>query len=389
MESLRGAIGFSTRTTSSPTHENRRPFSTERNEMRLNSFLLLIGVTATTVLHSQLSAHEWKDKSGHYRVEAELVNANNELVILRTADHRLIAIDLVQLSDADQALVHSKMENSGKISGPAKSNNPFTPLVETAVAGELSPKPLAEITSETSVSESNFKQHSAAGVGEWLLTDGQRIRGDFLGFDLKPLSIKRALSEVYVGGVLFSQLDPIYQHILPMVIAHLENAKIDDVRDIEEWLKKSGPGPWTYKIEAVMIETPRRGSVAIPTFLLEKSEFDSIAVPLRRWREALASEVSEEEKNSYFDRERFMTQASMAARVADSRVEQQARYMRLELLAVASGATDLWNVSLIPNSGYGYPYQVLVPGQNSDDARGIALQRYPNYTVGGIARHFR
>lgn len=38
-------------------------------------------------------------------------------------------------------------------------------------------------------------------------------------------------------------------------------------------------------------------------------------------------------RNSYFDRERFMTRASMAAQVADASVEQQARYMRLELLA--------------------------------------------------------
>jgi len=357
--------------------------------MKSNTCLLLIAIMANTALHGSLYAHEWKDKSGHYRIEAELVTANKDMVVLRTADHRLIAVDLIQLSEADQALVRSKMETSVKTSGPTKSNNPFTPLAETAGVAELSPKPLTEITPDTTGTASSLKHPSATGAGEWPLIDGQRIGGDFLGFDLKPLSIKRALSEVYVGGVLFSQLDPVYQHILPMVIAHLEKAKIEDVRDIEKWLVKSGPGPWTYKIEAVMVETPSRGSVAIPTFLLEKSSLDSIAVPLRRWREALASEVSEEERNIYFDRERFMTQASMAARVADSSVEQQARYMRLELLAAASGATDLWNVSLTPNSGYGYPYYVIVPGQNSDAARVAALQRYPNYTVGGIARHTR
>jgi len=359
-----------------------------RNAMRLNRFLLLIAIIFTTSFLGALSAHEWKDKSGHYRVEAEMVTANKELVILRTADHRLIAIDLVQLSEADQALVHSKMENSNESLEQAKANNPFTPLPDATVAGELSPKQLAERTSETSGTEVSLEQQNV-GVVEWLLIDGQRIRGNFTGFDLKPLSIKRASAEVYVGGVLFSRLDPIYQHILPMAIAYLENVKIDDVRDIEKWLIKSGPGPWTYKIEAVMIETPSHGSVAIPTFLLEKSIAESIAVPLGRWREALASEVSEQEKNSYFDRERFLTQAYMTARVADSNVEQQARYMRLELLAVASGATNLWNVSLIPNSGYGYPYHVLVPGQNSDNARVVALQRYPGYTAGGIAKHYR
>lgn len=269
------------------------------------------------------------------------------------------------------------------------AGNPLVPIDGTAIPAEPLPTNVAETGPGATAFKPSVAERSASTVGGWRLTDGQRIQGEFMGFDLKPLSIKRALSEVYVGGVLFSQLDPIYKHILPMTIAHLENAKIDDVRDIEKWLIKSGPGPWTYKLEAVIIETPNRGSVAIPTFLLDKSVSDAIAVPLLRWREALASQVSEEDRNSFFDRERFMTRASMAAQVADADVERQARYMRLELLAVASGAMDLWNVALLPNSGYAYPYHVLVPGQNSDEAGVAAIQRYPNYTVGGITKHTR
>ncbi len=358
--------------------------------MSLNRSLQLIAFIATTAgFLNPLFGHVWTDKSGHYRVEAELVSANKEIVVLRTADHRLLAVDLVQLSEADQALVRSKFGDPAKSLSPVASNNPFSPLPDSTAGNESTKPKLPEKSPDTSVASTSAELRSETSLGNWLLIDGQRIRGEFLGFDLKPLTIKRAQAEVYVGGVLFSQLDPVYRHILPMTIAHLEKAKIDDVRDIEEWLKKSGPGPWTYEIEAVMIETPSRGSVAIPTFLLDKSVADSIAVPLRRWREALASEVSEEDRNSYFDRERFMTRASMTARAADSSVEQQARYMRLELLAVASGATDLWNVSLIPNSGYGYPYQVLVPGQNSDQARAAAMRRFPTYTVAGIAKYSR
>ena len=356
--------------------------------MQFNSYLLTMAFVATSVgPYVSLQAHEWKDRTGHYRVEAELVSANKEIVVLRTADHRLIALDIAQLSDTDQAFVRTKMEESA--TGPVRSNSPATPSAGKTIAGESSPTKILEITPDPTAAAASVAEHNAAKVGGWRLVDGQRIHGEFTGFDLKPLSIKRVSSEVYVGGVLFSQLDPVYRHILPMTIAHLEHAKIEDVRDIEKWLKKSGPGPWTYKIEAVMIETPNRGSVAIPTFLLDKSISESIAVPLRRWREAHASNISEEERNSYYDRERFMTRASMTAQVADASVEQQARYMRLELLAVASGATDLWNVSLLPINGYGYPYHVLVPGRNSDEARVAALQRYPNYTVGGIAKNDR
>jgi len=293
----------------------------------------------------------------------------------------------MQLSDTDQAFVRAEMAKREKAAGPTSRANELTQLNGKVLSREIPHAKSPEIVETLSGSESTVAERNAATAGGWRLIDGQRIQGEFVGFDIKPLVIKRALSEVYVGGVLFSQLDPVYRNILPMTIAHLENAKIEDVRDIEKWLIKSGPGPWSYNIEAVMIETANGGKVSIPTFLLNRTAAESIALPLRRWREALASDVSEDDRNNYFDRERFMTRASMAAQLADERVEQQARYMRLELLAVASGATDLWNVSLLPRIGYGYPYHVLVPGQNSHEAGVAALQRYPNYTIGGVAKH--
>ena len=364
--------------------------SNKTRKMKINHCLLLIGFAFTTnAFCVSLSAHEWTDKTGHYRVEAELVSANHELVVLRTIDHRLIALDMDQLSEADQVFVRSKIERSSKGIGGVEIPAPLVPVKEQTKSEKSvatsDPEKITVATPALSIPS----ERSESTAGGWHLIDGQRIQGEFMGFDLKPLSIKRASSDVYVGGVLFSQLDPVYQHILPMTIAHLENAKIEDVRDIEKWLIKSGPGPWTYKIEAVLIETPNRGSVAIPTFLLDKSVSDAISVPLRRWREAIASQESEEDRNKYFDRERFLTRASMTAQTADPDVERQARYMRLELLAVASGVTDLWNVTLLPNSGFSYPYHVLVPGQNSDEARVTALQRFPNFTVGGIAKHTR
>ena len=341
------------------------------------------------ICQSTASSHEWKDKSGRFTVEAELVSANAELVVLRTADHRLIALDLVVLSDQDRAFIRTEMAKLAKVTGDAVALTPIPVLPETNEKKANGKLPDVNATDLPLSEQSSVVERTAATAGGWRLIDGQRILGEFMGFDLKPLVIKRALSEVYVGGVLFTQLDPLYKHILPMTIAHLENAKIDDVKDIENWLKKSGPGPWVYKIEAVLIETPARGTVSIPTFLLDKRTAESIAIPLRRWREALSSEVAEEDRNLYYDRERFLTRAALNAQLVDDRVEQQAQYMRLELLAAASGATDLWNISLLPQVGYGHPYNVIVPGQNSQQAEAIATQRFPGYTVGGVAKHTR
>lgn len=358
--------------------------------MTVKVFVLMFvfGCVPLSFLSNAMS-HEWTDKSGRFKVEAELVSANAELVVLRTADHRLIALDLIVLCDQDREYVRLEMANLTQPVVATASSTPLTPLPITNALKTNGKVPQVD-AKELPLSEvSSVVERTAATAGGWRLIDGQRILGDFMGFDLKPLVIKRALSEVYVGGVLFAQLDPIYQRILPMTIAHLENAKVDDVRDIENWLKKSGPGPWIYKIEAVLIETPSRGTVSIPTFLLDTRTAESIAVPLRRWRESLSSEVTEEDRNRYYDRERFLTRAAMTAQLADEQVEQQARYMRLELLAASGGIKELWNVSLLPRVGYGHPYNVIVPGQSSQQAEANAVQRFPGYTVGGISKHNR
>lgn len=196
----------------SVTRENGCPLMIKRNEMKLKSCLPLTAILATTAFHGSLGAHEWTDKSGHYRVEAELVTANKELVVLRTSDHRLIAVDLIQLSEADQVLVRLKINKTVKSSKPAKPVEPIIPLSETPIVADSLPKPLPEIAKGKAVAEPTSKQPTSTQGGEWILIDGQRTAGEFIGFDLKPLSIKRLSAEVYVGGVLFSQLDPIAKH---------------------------------------------------------------------------------------------------------------------------------------------------------------------------------
>jgi hypothetical protein len=63
------------------------------------------------------------------------------------------------------------------------------------------------------------------------------------------------------------------------------------------------------------------------------------------------------------------------------------KMLELELLAAASGATDLWEVQLFPNRGVvGYPRIVVVPGRNSEDAKRIAMQRFAGYAAGAVAQ---
>ncbi len=112
--------------------------------MRFNIILQLILLAITTAsFQGLLNAHEWKDKSGRYRVEAELVSANKELVVLRTEDHRLIALDIVHLSDENQAFVHSKLEKSIKGSVAIGAGNPLVPIDMTVIPAEPLPTNVA------------------------------------------------------------------------------------------------------------------------------------------------------------------------------------------------------------------------------------------------------
>ncbi len=49
-------------------------------------------------------------------------------------------------------------------------------------------------------------------------------------------------------------------------------------------------------------------------------------------------------------------------------MQTRTQLLQLEMLAVAAGATDLWEVALVPNTAYGHPFTVVVPARASDAA---------------------
>jgi hypothetical protein len=62
-------------------------------------------------------AREWADKSGTYKVEAELVEVRDGKVLLRKQDGKVISVPLDRLSDRDRQFVseHSAPAPGGKL----------------------------------------------------------------------------------------------------------------------------------------------------------------------------------------------------------------------------------------------------------------------------------
>ena len=101
------------------------------------------------------------------------------------------------------------------------------------------------------------------------------------------------------------------------------------------------------------------------------------------WEKWLAHEEEHEQK----ERESFYLQSQAMEYQRNQQASQKMAMMRLELLAVGAGVTDLWEVYLEPGPRVrGYPQAVVVPARDSDQASYAALQKYPGYVLGPVRK---
>ena len=74
---------------------------------------------AVLILPVTASARTWSDKTGKYKIDADLIAFNDKSVVLQRADHELGMVPINALSQADQEYLKSKpaVEESQKIVG--------------------------------------------------------------------------------------------------------------------------------------------------------------------------------------------------------------------------------------------------------------------------------
>ncbi len=153
----------------------------------------------------------WTSKTGHYKVEAEVIAFNDHLVVLKKESGELIAVELNQLSEADQKFVASQ---------------------ETKDAA---------------------KKHLDA-MQTWTGKDGLKMNGRVVAFGKRDLKVQRKLGTVHINDRKFSAIDPLHQKLVLKIISHLEKTKLEDEKQLESWAKSIGGEPKVYPLEGVLMQ---------------------------------------------------------------------------------------------------------------------------------------
>ncbi|MGE0760053.1 MAG: SHD1 domain-containing protein [Pirellulaceae bacterium] len=290
------------------------------------------------------SAREWVDSTGNYRFVGDLLAFSADSVVLKKPNNDLVFVPIAKLSQEDQAYLQSKEA-----------------------------LPLAD--------------HSASGEQTWTMRNGLTVIGRVVEYGRRDVTIQRRRGKIYVNDQLFSNLPEVKRRIVTRIVAHFENVPLANEQELEAWVTKQKGAPRTYTCEGVVLELENGDEYGVPFFFFSDQDLQVLKPGWEQWLKADAATQESTRAQEAKEREAFLLRTAAAAYQRDRAMNQQIQRMELDLLATAAGATNLWEVQLFPGPGVaGYPRAVVVPGQNSEQAKAVAMQRFPGYVPGLVAR---
>jgi hypothetical protein len=284
-------------------------------------------------------ARVWTDATGRYTLEADLVAVNERTVVLQRADHEMVAIPIGKLSQADREYLESK-----------------------------------------EAAEVHRKNND--NVQTWTLSDGTKIVGKIVEYAQRDITLQRRRGRIYVNDRQLENLPEFYQKLIPQIVAQAENLRRADRASLEAWLIRQRGQPRTLHLEGVILEAENGDEYAVPFSMFSDEDLNLLKPRWNDWQAAA-------NKKNYTGQEdrAFLLRSLAAARQRDQQVKREIAMMQLQLEAVQSGVTSLWEVTLYPAAGRGGPpLWVVMPGRNSRQATEAALQRNPGYVAGPVRR---
>ncbi|MCE3017089.1 MAG: hypothetical protein ACK56W_23405 [Pirellula sp.] len=297
--------------------------------------------------HASATAKEWTDKSGFLKIQGTILAADDKEVVIKldkkTKDHELLAVEIEQLSDADQAYLRSKeMAESMKSEGD---------------------------------------KHA------WELKNGMKVFGKVVRFVRKDVSLQRRRGKLYVNDRPIDNLPEVYQRMIPHIVEHFEKTKFADSRAFDAWVEKQRANVRTFPCEGVMIEFPNGDEYAVPLFFLADSANAILKPSYDQWVAELGYQRQAEQAQEQQRQQELYLQSQAASFQQNQQEMLKIAKLQLVMNSVSAGAVDLWEVMLYPPFGVNaYPISVVVPARNSGDASVIAMQRNPNYRLGPIRK---
>ncbi len=332
----------------------------------------------------------WSDVSGEYSVRAALVDEDDQLVILKKASGKLIAVARSELSRSDRDFLQ-------------------TDEAKRMIA-KHAPEPNEHL---------------------WKLKDGTTLRGRVVRYGCHEMIVRRDRGVIYVDGRDLLSYPEAYQNIVREIVGYFAQEKMPDHQSLVTWLARQHGESRRFLCEGVRIAWDSGEDYAVPFFLFSKEDEDFLRPGYEKWLDAelrfvasgrqpsdtnslspsdtdtinqLAAEHSSEtrragglwntssgteEQDRY---EQQLANLALRARASDYQRDLTSRQM-VELMAVSAGLIDEWRVMMIPNLGtVGPRFVAIVPARNSYAAMQEALRRYPGYTTGAVGvvwRHWR
>ena len=192
---------------------------------------------------------------------------NEKSVVLKRADHELVAIPLAELSDADREYLKSQAALDRQ-----QQVDTLLPTLK--------------------------------------LTDGTEIAGRIVDFAERDVTLRRWRGNFYVNDRRLDTLPKFYQQLLPQVVAHFETLRTVDLSGLENWLVRQRGQPREFHLEGVLVEVENGDVHAVPFFLLPEEE-------RRLWERYWKSWQATRQENRFESREdlAFLLKSLAAARL--------------------------------------------------------------------------
>jgi hypothetical protein len=273
-------------------------------------------------------ARDWTDARGRVLQTGDLIDFDDDLVVLKNADGRLVTLAASKLSKADRDY-------------------------------------LASVADEEAVAPSSRDEPT------WTLADGARITGRVANYGRGELRIQRQNGRTYVNGRPWEQINEAQQAVIVRTVAAIEKRPIRDIRGMEALLT-ANRGNLSYPIEGVILELADGDEVSVPFILLAKKDVAALKPGWEKWVAANQAEQRQEEQSAIL--------RTLATEYQRDREFQR----RIQTLQFAKDWFDLWEVGLItPNGG---ELSVVVPARSSAQATYAALEQFPACGIGPIRR---
>jgi hypothetical protein len=307
---------------------------------------LLAALLVLAVAASSASGRKWTDATGKYTFEGDLIGVNDTTAVIQKLEKKrdLIAILINQLSKADQDYLKSR-------------------------------------------EASDAAQSAAAQQQTWTTRGGLKVVARVVDYGRRDVTIQRRRSRIHVNDRLFDNLSPVQQKIVLKIVSHFERTPLESRRDLENWAIKLRADPKTFTVEGVLLELENGDIYGVPFFLFSDEDLKVLEPGWKRWLAAHEAQVKKEQAIADKEQEALLLQAQAQAYQRDREADRKMRMMDLQLQMVMAGLTAIWEVELFPRGNFGgHSRIVVVAGRNSEDAARAALEKFPNHTVGSIAR---